>query len=78
MRDVFQQQANIDTYEVQLKHEQDERTRAQIKLAEIMVGLRQLYTNHIRHANIRMYTANLSRALCLVYTFDFSILYIQH
>ena len=34
---AFQQQANMDEFEVKLKQEQDERTRAQTKLSEIMV-----------------------------------------
>jgi len=35
---VFQQQANIDAYEVQLKQEQDKCTQAQTKLSQIKVG----------------------------------------
>ena len=38
VRDAFQRQANVDAFDVKLKHEQDERKRAQMKLAEIMVG----------------------------------------
>jgi len=33
----FQQQANMDAYEVQLKHEQDKCTKAQTKLSQIKV-----------------------------------------
>ena len=34
---VFQQQANTDTFELQLKQEQDKCTEAQTKLSEIKV-----------------------------------------
>ena len=35
---VFQQQANIDAYEMQLKQEQHKCTQAQTKLSQIKVG----------------------------------------
>jgi len=35
---AFQQQANIDAYEMQLKQEQDKCTQAQTKLSQIKVG----------------------------------------
>jgi len=36
--DVFQQQTNIDAYEVELKDERDKRTQAQTKLSQTKVG----------------------------------------
>jgi len=36
---LFKQQANIDAYKVQLKHEQDKRTEAQTKLSQMKVNI---------------------------------------
>jgi len=60
MWDVFQQQANIDVYEVQLKQEQDKRTQAETKLSQIQVDVHVV--NHSCYVNIRICRAKGNKA----------------